>query len=715
MSWILVIDNADDPSLDVSRFFPTGDRGHILLTSRNPECRWHQTVGYQKMDVMNSEDAITLLLRAAGKDQHSSKLRELAKPIAQALGYLPLALDQAGAAIRQGICTLKGYLSVYNRQRKQIMGTKPIQGSEAYKYTVYTTWEVSFQMIKKLETPAASDGSELLQMLPFLHFQQIPTSILRRAWEYPSRSFSWQPKKTFLTRLWTFFRSQVVGATPSILPRMLDQDSKTWDNTRFQKALLTLEQFSLISRDADQDEDLATLVNDNQSVESNITADITYSMHPLVHFWARDRMDKADQELWFGITRTVLAKSIASKNNQQDFAYRRSLLPHIDCLFNHEFNTPDLGFQSDLDRLKETFKMTQVYSEFGRWNSARAAQETIVQQRTSLLGLDHPETLKAIACLADTYWNSGMTQRAADLRRQELDIKTSLQGSKDPQTLKAMDDLANAYWLCGRFSDAVSLGSQAIAGLKEILSPADPSLIECAVHLARAYKHQGNPGKGLEILAPMVGECEKKHGLESIITLNAQMDLGMIYFELGQLTDAEDLLKRVLAVRTRILGEQHAHTLWAVNDLAKIYTSQGRATQAGEMLTAILDVVRQTLGEDHVGMTMTLSNLASAYSKQGRYGDVELILEDLHRTFLRKIEAGAMDRMHPDFLTWLYGKAHNDLCLGRTEEAEREYSELLPMAEEKLGMDHPRTVAIRARLSEIRDSSQLTTANNANQ
>ena len=74
------------------------------------------------------------------------------------------------------------------------------------------------------------------------------------------------------------------------------------------------------------------------------------------------------------------------------------------------------------------------------------------------------------------------------------------------------------------------------------------------------------------------------------------------------------------------------------------------------MLTAIFDIVRHTLGEDHVEMTMTLSN--AAYSDQGRYGDVELILKDLHRTFLRKIEAGGMDRMHPDFLAWLYGKAH---------------------------------------------------------
>ena len=43
--WLLIIDNADDPSIDVSESFPTGNRGSILLTSRNPECKLHATVG----------------------------------------------------------------------------------------------------------------------------------------------------------------------------------------------------------------------------------------------------------------------------------------------------------------------------------------------------------------------------------------------------------------------------------------------------------------------------------------------------------------------------------------------------------------------------------------------------------------------------------------------------------------------------------------------
>lgn len=34
--WLLIIDNADDPDIDATRYFPGGERGTILLTTRNP-------------------------------------------------------------------------------------------------------------------------------------------------------------------------------------------------------------------------------------------------------------------------------------------------------------------------------------------------------------------------------------------------------------------------------------------------------------------------------------------------------------------------------------------------------------------------------------------------------------------------------------------------------------------------------------------------------
>ena len=145
-TWLLVIDNADDPTIDYSRFFPRGERGHILVTSRNSDCKIHAAIGHYEFGNMEEEDAITLLLKAAahhGIDDR--KVREIARPIAKTLGYLALALIQAGASIRHGICTLEYYLDVFASYRTQIMNEEFVQGSDSYEHTVYTTWEVSVQ------------------------------------------------------------------------------------------------------------------------------------------------------------------------------------------------------------------------------------------------------------------------------------------------------------------------------------------------------------------------------------------------------------------------------------------------------------------------------------------------------------------------------------------------------------------------------------------
>jgi hypothetical protein len=55
--WLLVFDNADDPDLSVAPYFPAGDRGDIIITSRNPECRQYHTVGWREIGGMSYDDS----------------------------------------------------------------------------------------------------------------------------------------------------------------------------------------------------------------------------------------------------------------------------------------------------------------------------------------------------------------------------------------------------------------------------------------------------------------------------------------------------------------------------------------------------------------------------------------------------------------------------------------------------------------------------------
>lgn len=96
--WLLIIDNADDPALDVSQYFPEGVAGTVLITTRNPQCRQHATAGSCRVDKMSSEDATKLLFKAALlEDTQSEGAKKAASEVVDVLGCLALAIIQAGA------------------------------------------------------------------------------------------------------------------------------------------------------------------------------------------------------------------------------------------------------------------------------------------------------------------------------------------------------------------------------------------------------------------------------------------------------------------------------------------------------------------------------------------------------------------------------------------------------------------------------------------
>src|SRR5579862_3251068 len=170
--WLLVIDNADDPSINISRYFPTGGRGTILVTTRNHNCKSHQTVGSWELGGMEPEDAVSLFLKTACAEDHTSNsLRTSARKIVEDLGCLALAIAQAGAFIREQHYTMEEYHKVYSRHRKMLLSRRPSQDSSDYQYSVYTTWEVSIEKITKAPNQIARDAIEILQFFSFLHFE----------------------------------------------------------------------------------------------------------------------------------------------------------------------------------------------------------------------------------------------------------------------------------------------------------------------------------------------------------------------------------------------------------------------------------------------------------------------------------------------------------------------------------------------------------------
>jgi hypothetical protein len=117
--WLLLFDNADDQSMDFSQYFPATGNGNILVTTRYPGMVEYATAGQLRFGGMDPGKAINILLTFASPKDKVETPNPLhlsfAEGIASELGYLALALVQAGVMIRRGIYTLERYLRWYLR------------------------------------------------------------------------------------------------------------------------------------------------------------------------------------------------------------------------------------------------------------------------------------------------------------------------------------------------------------------------------------------------------------------------------------------------------------------------------------------------------------------------------------------------------------------------------------------------------------------------
>jgi hypothetical protein len=184
-SWLLIIDNADNPDLKLDDYFPRGNRGHVIITTRDPLNKSYGTVGDEFFDFegLENDEAVALLLKAAGQPQPwDLDVTDMATTIAKTLGHLAIAIVQAGKTIRESYCKLDEYLEYYDRQWKKLRQREgATTRASADDLGVLTTFEINRQAIRIRCNEASEDALQLLDIFAFLYNQNIRFDILKRA------------------------------------------------------------------------------------------------------------------------------------------------------------------------------------------------------------------------------------------------------------------------------------------------------------------------------------------------------------------------------------------------------------------------------------------------------------------------------------------------------------------------------------------------------
>ena len=653
--WLIVL---DDANADIAKYIPSGDRGNILFTSRDMDLGRHvPNKALSEVEDMDEGDAISLLLTSAFPHRSHTGLREAARPIVKELLFLPLAVDQAGASIANGLCYIDDYLQTYSKHRQKLLDDPKFKGASNYDRTVYGTLNLSLTAIKAQMTEAAEAAISILQIFSIFHHEHITEEIIKRASEAsktPSDDGESQQMQNHLYH------------------RLLqcDKDGR-WDSLYFREGIRSLLSFSLIKRAA---------------------MDNIYSMHPLVHSWSRDSMADEQRQAGSFFAHNLLSSSITPTFASEDYAFRRTLVPHIKAANRHNSL---LGTSMAYNDERYT-NYGLVFYEAGYWNEAEQLQIRVSETRKRVLGEEHPDTLISMGNLMSTYWSQGRWKEAEQLGVQVLETRKRVLGEEHPHTLASMGNLALTYSNQGRWKEAEQLEVQVSKTRKRVLGEEHPHTLTSMGNLALMYINQGRWKEAEQLKIQVLKTKKRVLGEEHPDTLTSMGNLASTYLNQGRLKEAEQLGVQISEMKKRVLGEEHPDTLTSMGNLALTYLNQGRLKEAEQLGVQVSETRKRVLGEEHPDTLASMGNLASTYSNQGRWKEAEQLQVQVLETRKR-----ALGEEHPHTLTSMGNLASTYSNQGRWKEAEQLQVQVLETRKKVLGEEHPHTLTSVTNLNYI--------------
>jgi tetratricopeptide (TPR) repeat protein len=581
--WLLILDNADDPTLNLVPFIPKSPNLTVVVTSRNRDVGHLSTTRHLELGEMEEDEVLATLLHAARRESPlATEEIDSARTLVKSLGCLALALVQAGAYCHQLSSYHQGvfkpysfirYLSLFYSHRAELMKESQPSPLDSYKRGVYTTLDLSYKALSQVHR-------EFLHFISFFHHADIPLEVLATA---ARRHFT--DRRTFAPR--PDSQKQVV----SDLSQLLCADG-SWSELQVQSTIRTLQAFSLLS---------VTSTDDS----------IFLQLHPLVQAWSRDMVSSASQHY-----RAMGLQSLTSCSGDEMFRLFRYMLPHIlDTLGHAEMRDlhvndlmavgttlKDQGYyqkaaeaveaalekmssgdqQVTVDAINATLWLARIYSEGGKWDEAEKLCVQVLEQRRKLLGVDHVDTIRAVGELAVVYWKQGRYSEAEKLELEVLDHRRKNLGSEHPKTIIAASNLASTYREQGRYSEAEKLDLEVLEQRRKVLGLEHPNTVHAMANLASTYSEQGRHGEAEGLELEVLDQRRRILGVEHPDTILASANLAVTYRYQSRWDEAIELFSLAVKLGSKVLGQQHPNTQMDIRELASAYEELGQTKEAEE-------------------------------------------------------------------------------------------------------------------------------------
>ncbi|KAF9559704.1 hypothetical protein CPC08DRAFT_505193 [Agrocybe pediades] len=144
--------------------------------------------------------------------------------------------------------------------------------------------------------------------------------------------------------------------------------------------------------------------------------------------------------------------------------------------------------------------------------------------------------------------------------------------------------------------------------------------------LAVCLKNQGERAEAEEMFSKVIALQTKILGDDHPSTLTSRHNLALLYMEKGQWEEAKAIILPVVEADTRVFGEENIKTLSYMHNLAHCLQNQGKLAEAEEMYSKVIALQTKKLGDDHPSTLTSRNNLGSLYAEQGQWEKAEVIL-----------------------------------------------------------------------------------------
>jgi hypothetical protein len=562
-AWLLVFDNAPDQR-SLRSFLPPAGNGRVLITSQS--ALWPLDLALE-VPTLERQVAAGFLTARTGDPNYQA-----AEELADALGGLPLALEQAAAHIHASGGSLAVYLADFRLRRADLLARGEPAG---YGKTVAATWTLTFERLERISQLAVG----LLRLLACCAPEPVPLPLLLHC--HPQLADQFGP-----------------DVAPILSPLMAD-------SLVAGDAVAALRRYSLV----------------------NFAGDQLVLVHRLVQAVTLDQMPADVTEQWQLAAGALIEAAIPDDTDPpESWPVCAALLPHALALLpsegsgiariaNYLGESGSYAAARDLQRrVADAREMLRggehpgaldARSSVAYWTrlagdsvAACDLYVALLPQYVDVFGPEHPETLNIrhnIAWAWDAWDPAGARDQYAAL----LPIAERVFGSEHPETLKSRHNLA--YWT-GKAGDparARDLLATLLPVRERVLGPEHPDTLGTRHNLAVWMGKAGDPAGACDLLAALLPVRERVLGPEHPQILKTRHEVARWTGEAGDPAGARDLLAAVLHVEERVLGPEHPDTLITWRNLARWTGEAGDPVGARDLLAHLLLIEERVLGPQH--------------------------------------------------------------------------------------------------------------------